>query len=68
MLEVGGVAAVEQADGSAHFGGSVAVEKTAIENWLELELGLAITSGAGERELARLVRRAGLRDHLPARQ
>ena len=23
-----------------------------IENWLELELGLAVTSGAGERELA----------------
>jgi hypothetical protein len=52
VLEVGGVAAVSQSGGSAHVGGSVAVEKTVIENWLELELGLAVTSGAGERELA----------------
>jgi len=52
VLEVGGVAAVELPDGSGHFGGSVAVEKTLIEKWLELELGISATSGHGESELA----------------
>jgi len=52
VLEVGGVASVQLSDGSSHFGGSIAVEKTFVENWLELELGISATGGGGEKELA----------------
>ena len=52
VLEIGGVASVQLSDGSSHFGGSIAVEKTFVENWLELELGVSATGGSGEKELA----------------
>jgi len=52
VLEIGGVASVQSSDGSSHFGGSIAVEKTFVESWLELELGVSATGGSGEKELA----------------
>jgi hypothetical protein len=53
VLEIGGAGALDLSeDHAAHGGGSIAVEKTVIDNWLELELGVSLTHGGGETELA----------------
>ena len=43
---------MEMPDGGSHFGGSIAVEKTVVENWLEVEFGVSATSSGSEKELA----------------
>ena len=50
ILEIGPAAERDLKNNVANYGGSFAVEVTPIENWLELELGLARLATAGRRE------------------
>ncbi|HTQ08715.1 MAG TPA: hypothetical protein VMI31_01450 [Fimbriimonadaceae bacterium] len=45
VLEIGGALAVETPGGSTQTGGTLAVEKTFVERWLELELGISAFGG-----------------------
>jgi hypothetical protein len=47
VVGVGGAAEVELADGSVHPGANVMIEWDAIENWLELELGVSVLAASG---------------------
>jgi hypothetical protein len=45
VFEVGAVVDWERAEGSVHQGGTFAFEVTPIDNWLELEVGIAAVKG-----------------------
>lgn len=51
ILGVGGAAEVELGDGSLHAGANAFVEYEAIEDWLELELGVSVLAAEGGREV-----------------
>ncbi len=51
ILGVGGAAELELGDGSLHPGPNAFVEYEAIENWLELELGVSVLAAEGGREV-----------------
>jgi hypothetical protein len=52
VLEIGAAAARDLTGASGSGGGTLAVEVTPIENWLELEAGISLLRGAGESELS----------------
>jgi hypothetical protein len=52
VLEVGAVAAHTLGEHSSHWGATIAVEMTPIENWLELELGVTAIPADGGTELS----------------
>lgn len=50
VLEVGGALAWDLGERTRQQGGTLAIEVTPIENWLELELGLSAVAAAGHTE------------------
>ena len=66
IVGVGAAAELELGDGSVHPGANVMVEWDAIEDWLELEVGISVLAADRGVEVPPLGR-AGVRPHRPQR-
>jgi len=51
VIEVGGAGEMDLRGSSSNFGATLAIEKTPIEHWLELEFGVTVLATSGETEL-----------------